>query len=606
MPPIPPVDFKIESAVGVPSSPLLSKPSEEVPTEKQSVYDAMVASHDIEAGARKYLQPLPRGVAIVPTAVSGGGDIMCAVKLAVELRARGVTPVYVIVKEGIHKGRNSAVIDKIRHSDLAEGITIHELDSLPTSFVMPDMILAGPGANSGTESQIASELSAHMSGKSSKFGVATDATAFFAEQKTIYIQLEEPGFIAGQYKFNVDPSRQVEMSATQYGLGLPLSSGQSRPIETAFSQDPTRLLGLKSEWLKQQLLGDTPEEMATRYSGTRMLSMVYHHIDTVFERSLYTLASAASEDSRDMDIVAKVWDPSKPIGTQVAWTLIKYLEPRDPGVPAMLNKPLLEALGVAKVVMVRPDKTEELVVSTGPGKTIRIIDPFPMAADDMEILRNAAIPIQGCSGLMSISRSVELNKIPLIEVLNDNRNFFKQLLPIAEQIDPENKGLALYLKLMEALIQNVRSQEIRVFDAEKQRYVLPPVALSIEGIDRSERVTNSRGREVNKYYVAEQIQDRVLVNSDLAASAKMYRDGRPHNDPYKSPMIADSAAYLDDPVTAFQKIGELLRSPEFHRQVEQFNRFIVEECSLYDRLADKVASRLNAVIPPSPDKCVIN
>ncbi len=593
-PPAPPI-----SHIAIdPSTPRrLTKPVPEVPEDKRGVYDAFLANHDMEKGAaKKYGVTFPRGVAIVPTAVSGGGDIMCAVKLAVELRNRGVTPISIIVKEGSLKGRNAAVIDKIRGSDIAAGITILELDELPRDFVMPDMILAGPGAGQMTESGIATELSAKLTGKKGHFD-NTRAAQFFSEQNIKYLQLEEPGFIEGQYKFNVDLSRQTEMSATSYGLGLPVTPGLGRPITDSFSQAPERLLGLKNEWLKSQILGESPESAVSTYSDTRMLSLIYHHIDTVFERSLYFLAAASSEDSRDIDIVAKVWDPSKPIATQVAWTLIKYLEPRNPGVPTLLDKSLLAEFGVGKVVMVRPDKTEELVISDH-GKTIRIIDPFPLAADDMEIVRDAAIPIQGCSGLMSVSRNIELNKIPLIEVLHDNRHFFAQLLPIAEQIDPTNTGLALYFKLSESLIQTVLYSDIKVFDAMQGMYVLPSAPLG--EIDRSAKVSNSRGRAVSKYVDVGGDRAEVLVNSEVSARATLKRSKSA--DRFNAPMIQVTEPYLADPVAAFQKMGELLRSPEFHRQVTQFNRFIAEECSLYDRLTDKIAYTLRdrgPELPPS-------
>jgi hypothetical protein len=565
----------------------LTKPVPEVPEDKRGVYDDFLARHAIERGAaKKYGVTFPRGVAIVPTAVSGGGDIMCAVKLAVELRNRGVGPISIIVKEGSLKGRNAAVIDKIRRSDIAAGITILELDELPRDFVMPDMILAGPGASQETESGIAKELSANLTGKKGHFDDAR-AAQFFSDQNIKYLQLEEPGFIAGQYKFNVDLSRQTEISATSYGLGLPVTPGLGRAITDSFSQAPERLLGLKNEWLKSQILGESPESAVSTYSDTRMLSLIYHHIDTVFERSLYFLAAASSEDSRNIDIVAKVWDPSKPIDTQVAWTLIKYLEPRNPGVPTLLDKPLLAEFGVGKVVMVRPDKTEELVISDH-GKTIRIIDPFPLAADDMEIIRDSAIPIQGCSGLMSVSRNIELNKIPLIEVLQDNRHFFAQLLPIAEQIDPTNTGLALYFKLSESLIQTVPYSDIKIFDVDRKMYVPPSTRLG--EIDRSEKVSNGRGGLILKYMDLGGERSEVLVNSEISARATLQRSKCA--DRFKTPLIQATEAHLADPVRAFRQIGELLRSPDFHRQVEQFNRFIADECSLYDRLTDKIAYTL--------------
>ena len=539
----------------------LTKPVPVVPEDKRDVYDAFLASHDTEKGAaQKDGVTFPRGVAIVPTAVSGGGDIMCAVKLAVELRNRGVTPVSVIVKQGMFKGLNTAVIDKIRRSDIAAGITILELEELPHDFVVPDMILAGPGANQSSASGIAQEFHARLTGKKGYFDDAK-ATQFWAEQNIKYLQLEEPGFIEGQYKFNVDPRRQTEMSATSYGLGLPVAPGLARPIDGPFSQASDRLLGLKNEWLKSEILGESPESAVSTYGNTRILSMIYHHIDTVFERSLYILASAASEDGRDIDIVAKVWDPSKPIQTQVARTLITYFEPRNPGIPAMLNAGLLAELGVGKVVMVRPDKTEAFVVSEH-GKTIRIIDPFPLAADDMEVLRDAAIPIQGCSGLMSVSRNIELNKIPLIEVLPDNRHFFKQLLPIAKQIDPTNTGLALYFELSESLIQRAPFSEVKIFDGDKEMYVMPSTPLG--DIDRSETVISSRGKTIKKYMEMRGSRDEVRVNS----------------------------------TAEFRKMGELLRSPDFHRQVTEFNRFIADECSLYDRLTDKIAYTLRDVTEP--------
>ena len=590
----------------------IRRPAPVPPPGTESVYRALITSKSIECGALlKFGAQTPRGVAIVPTAVSGGGDIMCALKLAKELQSRGIGPIRVLVKMGVHKDRNAALVSKIQNSPIAAGIEIYAIEALPRDFQLPDLVIAGPGSNESTEGLIAEELSKVSSpaGRADSFGSATISN-FYRDNKIEYLQMEEPGFIEGQYRFNLDPKRHFEMSTSAYGLGLPLQSSEFVPITSIFDQRPERLLELKDPWLKTHLLGASPESGIETYAQRRMLSLVYHHIDYVLERSVYVLAATAEADSRDIDIVAKVWDPTKPHDTQVAWTLNKSHEPQEPGMPRMLDKELLRALGVKEVMMVRKDRTETMTVGEL-GKTIRIIDPFPMDAGDMDLVREAAIPIQGCSGLMSISRSIELNKIPLLEVLHDNRHFFKQLISIVDQVDPKTSGLGLVLRLGEVLIENIDVKQLMVWSPVEKKYVV--CAEGLGSVDMKEKVPGLRDRPIAKYIVASGTQNEVVASeADYArVRATSFRPVRQHGafgtapdaasecvwhiEEFKKNWFLQYVTLLKDPIKTFKLIGEIIRSPEYKDQVEQFNRFIVTECSLYDRLADKIAYYLKDV-----------
>jgi hypothetical protein len=505
---------------------------------------------------------MDRGVAIIPTAVSGGGDIRCAMEIALQLKRRGLE-VSVMINQGSFKGLNQATIDKIKDSPQFSGIAVYKLEDLPPGFVMPNLIFAGPGSNTITQDVIAGELAGHMVNQKRLMMSKQDAEAFFSRNNVVYIQLEEPGFIGSNLKFNLDPNHCLGMGIMDFEAGLPVVPGQSSPIVSSFSQTPELISSLQDEWLKSQILGD---DTVMSYGDKRLLSLIYHHIDFVFERSLYFLASAAMMDSRDIDIVAKVWDPSKPIQDQVARTLIETHEPREEGILGMLSPEILAQLGVSKVVMIRPDKTEEVAVSSQ-GKMIRIIDPFPLRSDDMDLLRDAAIPIQGCSGLMSVSKGVELNKIPLLEVLPDNRSFYESLLALAQQIDPHNTGLAGYLKTSQSMLHSVAYESPRVYDAEAGQYVR---LLNPSEFNLTEKVMSSRGRSIAKYMVIK--GNRQEVQRDIATIIK---------------------------------VGEWLRSPGCHREVTMFNQFIVEKRSLYDALIQTVVSKCPSP-PDGPGGCPIN
>jgi len=529
--------------------------------------------------------PIPRGgLAIVPTAVSGGGDIMCAMTMALRLKQQGLGPLSVLVLEGMYKGRNAAIINKIKDDPHFAGITVHSIHELPVGFKIPDVVISGPGANDQSHRIIKLEFK--------KIAPVTEADSFK------YIQLEEPGFIEGHYRFKIDPSVRAGMGVTDFELGLPVSAGEYTPIRSAFDQRPERLLALQNPWLKSQLLGESPDTAIGGYDATTMLALIYHHIDVAFERSLYLLALAAKDDHRDMDIVAKVWDVDQPIITQVAWTLIQTHYPRQPGIPFYLNTELLAEAGVGKVVMVRPatadlpERTKELRVATE-GKTIRIIDPFPLAASDMETIRDAAIPIQGCSGLMSVSRSIELNKIPLLEVLPLNRSFYRELLELAKTIDPNSTGLAKYLTLSEDIIQCVPMEEVTEWNNAQQKYIYTDAkqdSINLSetvqkpeikepkqsNMDRNGIVIRSRrqaGRPQLRYQVIRGLRNEVMTSTEQLSR----RHGA-------------GECPIADPRAALEEMARLLTDPKFHQQVDTFNQFVVKNASLFDRLPDKIGA----------------
>lgn len=121
------------------SQPVPRRPKP-ISTEGQdSRYQELLMKQIAELNTKSRIpNPIPRGgLAIVPTAVSGGGDIMCAMTMALRLKQQGLGPLSVLVIEGMHKGRNAAIIDKIKNDPQFAGITVHSIHELPTGFKIP-------------------------------------------------------------------------------------------------------------------------------------------------------------------------------------------------------------------------------------------------------------------------------------------------------------------------------------------------------------------------------------------------------------------------------------------------------------------------------------
>ncbi|NDC83626.1 hypothetical protein EB093_08215, partial [bacterium] len=228
----------------------------------------------------------PNGFAIMPTAASGGGDIRCAMDFALNLSQMGVVGIKVIILEGPNRGENDHIINSVLRSPKYENIPVFRAADLPADFVVPDVILAGPGANKDTEGRIG-RLFANYSPQPSYH----------------YLQMEEPGFISGAYKFAKGSEKKIGLGIYDFEWGLPVQAGLGRPIASLVDQNPARLLDLNNHWLRDQLLkGQAPEG----YASNSLTALIYHHIDYVFARSVYMLASALKDNEKHIDIVAKV------------------------------------------------------------------------------------------------------------------------------------------------------------------------------------------------------------------------------------------------------------------------------------------------------------
>lgn len=531
----------------------IQKPAPDVSEDKQLIYRDYLAQFRLTVSTSPRKDMLPSHVAIVPTAASGGGDIRCALDIALILKQRGIDSVSVIILEGASTGRNDALIQKIQESPQFSGIFVQKMTQLTADFTVPEIVLAGPGNNLSTEKRINDGFSAICQrNPSPSFDI---------------IRMEEPGFISRDKFYYPNPENMLGIGLYNFEFGLPVRQEYFRPMADIFSQNPSRLNNLKNAWLKAQLIENLSVET---YADHKILSLIYHHIDYVFERSVYLLASATRLDTRDIDIVAKVWDPKKSM-EQVPWTLVRSFEPDSRSILGMLNIEVLHALGVKQVEWVRPGEVPQGLTVASTGKTIRILDPFPMNTDDMDVIRDAAIPLQGVSGLMSVSRNIELNKIPLLEVLPDNREFYRELLSLARQVDPDDIGFARYLSVANSMMDSRPFSMLYEWSPPDAKYV--PTVKSKSEVDLSEKLIHKE-RKINRY------QEINGIRSELSV-----------------------------PLETVIEMGDILRSDGLKQQVEAFNRFIVTDCCLYDNIEKTLVRKMAAKAPTiveSRGTCAIN
>jgi hypothetical protein len=104
-----------------------------------------------------------------------------------------------------------------------------------------------------------------------------------------------------------------------------------------------------------------------------------------------------------------------------------------------LDQKALMALNIGRVIALEPDHQGNLIekqwLEIQPeGKTIRILNAFPLSNDDWMLLLKFCEPLVGCTGDMSFIEVLSNRKIPFYQIMYHKVEFVKQLIKLTGYI----------------------------------------------------------------------------------------------------------------------------------------------------------------------------
>jgi len=121
-------------------------------------------------------------------------------------------------------------------------------------------------------------------------------------------------------------------------------------------------------------------------------------------------------------------------------------------------KPILIKFGIRKVAFVSKEEfiEEEIALQ---GKTLRIINPYPISHKDMKNIGRISDFFSGMTGDQSWSEAVSSNKFLFYEVVPFKEYFLPQYRDLARQIDSKGEGLIPLLDTIEKIKEIIGEKE---------------------------------------------------------------------------------------------------------------------------------------------------
>lgn len=102
-------------------------------------------------------------------------------------------------------------------------------------------------------------------------------------------------------------------------------------------------------------------------------------------------------------------------------------------------------LGVKELILYQKNEKKESRVLAPDGKTVNIINSFPLVHGDMRVLQKLSHRIAGCTGDASFSEVV-LEKVPFYEIRSHKLSFFKSLINLCEEQFGDKAPLTMFFK----------------------------------------------------------------------------------------------------------------------------------------------------------------
>ncbi|MDR3491271.1 MAG: hypothetical protein P4M12_04405 [Gammaproteobacteria bacterium] len=241
-----------------------------------------------------------------------------------------------------------------------------------------------------------------------------------AFEKTHHRALREYGF-----------SKHPDTKGHNLSMGLAVDEeGISIPVMT-----PRRLTDIQSPWLKQAF-GIFDQEELKHYKSKTKLYNLYTRDWVVVCVGINSVVAIEEKNKQNIDLV-----------TPFDFTLEEMIARKDPvheygqkekievSSCQILDVANLRKNGIGKISRITDAGIE--TVSIGEGKELRIFSG-QFSKQDMEAIQQNSELFFGCTGDMSFSEAVSLNKIPFYDIPNHKQVFFDSLKELAQKNHLEN------------------------------------------------------------------------------------------------------------------------------------------------------------------------
>ncbi len=455
-------------------------------------------------------------------AVGGGGDLALAFSTAKLVKAYGFRVCFIENTISFFAAQRTDVLSKLNASHPDIPVFTHE--TVPDSYKNPRLAICLPVIqNENMWAQICKKTLLH--------GTHVPILPIQMNCDSFYLP---PGGVA--LGFGLDASGKKSI-----GFSFKPSNVEPPTHESFLRSQPIVLENLDNEWLKS-LLGDDVNSQAFLF--------IYNHLHFNSVRELLVMLSALSKDPRDVTAVLKTYDYSDKV--QIPTSLLRSYDFDLKFFDQLAwYREILSGLGISKVVFSSPGQDDREFEVSGSGKIVHLLDPFPLASQDFATLSESSIAIAGCTGLNSFADAISSRKLPLYEVLWENRKLWKDFCVEAKQFDPEKSGLAKYFELLDSLVKHVPYGRVNL---------LPPVGPSgFRPSGYREQVPAGAGGDDSSVEDIQKAHDSML------------------------------------------QIGEILRSPEIWSQWQRFSDYLITERNANKYILDMLTSHLQVSLDERVD-----
>ncbi len=230
--------------------------------------------------------------------------------------------------------------------------------------------------------------------------------------------LREYGF--GTHPDTKDNNLSMGFSLNEEGISIPTIPAR-------------QLHDIQSPWLKQALAINSSETQ-NQYHNKNQLYNLYTRDWTAYIVGINTIAALENKNSKVIDIVSPFQSTLQDL---IDWKI--------------LDRENLKKQGINKITRITSEGSESISLGDGEGKEMRIVSGA-FSKSDLEALQQHSQPFFGCTGDMTYSESVVLNKIPFYDIVSHKESFFKGMKKLAEDLNLES--LSSFFNLLSNVVDN--------------------------------------------------------------------------------------------------------------------------------------------------------
>ncbi|WP_154017776.1 hypothetical protein [Candidatus Protochlamydia phocaeensis] len=224
---------------------------------------------------------------------------------------------------------------------------------------------------------------------------------------------------------------QFHSSSHQVKMGIDLEGCHKGIFLKDYASRQVTLAHLKKTALKAFLFGTAyPTAKETdNYTDTHHLHLAYLHDPETFyiKVFIYTLITA-QQDNKSIDVCLP----------------IEKLEELE------LDQEFLKKQGIGKIqfILLKDEESQIEEITIQEGKTLRLINPFPLKHSDMITLMHASSVLVGCTGDHSISEVMGCNKCPFYEIASHKWEFWKNFMAVGQAKLGPDSPLIKYFQIL--------------------------------------------------------------------------------------------------------------------------------------------------------------